>query len=156
MSGIDRTAIMISNNSPVPNVTSASTGNTTAWNAFDKADSQWVGTGTSGTLKYDFGSALWASDEYTIEPQSPTRAPRDWTFQGSNNDADWTTLDTQSSITTWSVGVVKSFSFVNSTKYRYYQIVITANNGDGSNTEIDEMTINAPSTTQGGFILHFV
>jgi len=153
MSGIDRTATMSSNSAPSPNVVTASNeASGAAWHAFDKADSQWIANATSGTLEYDFGSVLWASDEYRIEPQSTTRAPKDWTYQGWNGSS-WVTLDTQSGITTWVTGTPKIFTgFTNTTKYQKYRLNISANNGDGSFLEIDEMNIYAPDDFIGGYI----
>lgn len=153
MSGIDRTPTMTNNTTPSPYVASASNeGSGAAYLAFDKADSQWIANATTGFLKLDFGSAVWAADEYRIDPQSTTRAPRNWTFEGSNDDSNWTTLDTQTGITTWVTGTPKTFTFTNSTKYRYYRLNISANNGDGSNLEIDELNIFAPEDSGGGYI----
>lgn len=152
MSGIERTVTMSNNTTPSPFVASASNeGGGAAYQAFDNADSQWVASATTGFLKLDFGSALWAVDEYRIEPQSTTRAPNAWTFEGSNNDTDWTTLDTQSGVTTWVTGTPKTYTFTNVVKYRYYRLNISANNGDGSNLEIDELEMYAPSPSTGFF-----
>lgn len=157
MSGTDRTPTMTNNTTPSPYVASASTDSgagTEAYKAFDNADSQWVASATTGYLQLDFGSALWAVDEYRIEPQSTTRAPKDWTLKASNTGAyagEEVTLDTQTGVTTWSTGVEKTYTFSNTTKYRYYRITVTANNGDGSNLEIDELNFYAPDDMVGGF-----
>lgn len=152
MSGVERTVVMSNNTTPAPFVASGSTDSTNAYKAFDHADSQWIATATTGWLKLDFGSALWASDEYRVEPQSTTRAPNTWTFEGSNDDSSWDVLDTQTGITTWVTGTPKIFTFTNAVKYRYYRINVSANNGDGSNLEIDEMPIYAPEDVSGGYI----
>lgn len=153
MSGIDRTPTMSNNTTPSPYVASASNeGGGAAYLAFDNADSQWIANATTGYLKLDFGSALWAVDEYRVEPQSTTRAPKNWTLEGSNNDSSWTTLDTQTNITTWVTGTPKIFTFTNAVKYRYYRINVSANNGDGSNLEIDELNFYAPDDATGGYI----
>lgn len=152
MATIDRTATMTSNSLPSPNVASASNeGSGAAYQAFDKAGPEWIANTTTGWLKYNFGSQLWAATGYGITPQDPTRAPKDWTFEGSNNDSTWTTLDTQTGVTTWSTGVEKSYTFSNGTKYQYYRLNITANNGSGTNLEIDELTILAPDNETGAF-----
>lgn len=83
------------------------------------------------TVKYDFGAgASWAIAQLkmtAINGGDSTYMPRDFTIQGSNNNSDWTTLSTQSGLT-WSAGEIKTFSFVNKTKYRYIKLNITANN----------------------------
>ena len=98
-------------------------------------------------LKYDFGS----SNEKTIQRYpirtyvNDFRLPDDWTFEGSNNDSTWTTLDTRTNAgladSTW-----YTYDFSNSTAYRYYRIYIT-----GSETtdyieiaEMEMMEASAP------------
>jgi hypothetical protein len=44
---------------------------------------------------------------------STGRAPKSWTFEGSNNGEDWTVLDTQTSETGWSNGEERYYSFTN-------------------------------------------
>ncbi|MCC3379536.1 hypothetical protein JO375_08435, partial [Paenibacillus sp. UY79] len=56
-------------------------------------------------------------------------APKDWTFEGSNDGVTWNVLDTQSNITGWVDNTPKKFSFSNSNSYKNYRINITANNG---------------------------
>ena len=60
--------------------------------------------------------------------------PKSWTFEGSNDDISWNTLDTQTDVTGW-VGTDDNsvpnlteyleFSFVNNTSYRYYRLHVT-------------------------------
>jgi hypothetical protein len=116
----------------------SSTGSTGAVSqAFDNSTAHGWGTSSSATgwVKVDFG----VSDErtivqytmigYTAAVNSAAKSPRDFTLQGSNNDSDWTTLNTQTGVT-WSDGQKREYSFSNSTAYRYYKVDITANNGD--------------------------
>jgi hypothetical protein len=158
MSGIDRTADMTSNTAPSPNVASASSEDvgTEAWLAFDKVSGvgTWkVTSGTTGWLKYYFGSGnAWASNEYRITAKAGEldRLPKDFTFQGSNNDSTWTTLDTRTGIT-FSASETKTFTFTNITGYTYYKIDVTAINA-GVVLEIPELGIYAPSS--GGFFAY--
>ena len=138
-------SVMMANNVPSPLVASAS--NNYSGNepykafGFDEYDewSCWAtSTGTTGWLKIDLGSGNGiAVNLYSVKASTRTqsgddgaaRAPKAWNFQGSNNDSDWTTLDTQSNITGWSNGEERYFSFSNSTTYRYYKIDVTENNG---------------------------
>ena len=67
------------------------------------------------------------------------RAPRDWTFSGSNDNATWTVLDTQTGETDWSSGEVRYYKFTNRTKYLYYKFNCTANNGATDAMQILEL-----------------
>lgn len=143
----NRIVTLTSDSLPVPYGCAASNeGSGPAWQAFDTADSQWIANATSGWIYYNFGSAKWAANGYSIEPQSTTRICKTWTFEGSNDASSWTTLDTQTNQTTWTTGVKVFYSFSNSALYRYYRLNISANNGDGSNLEIDEIQIFAPDS----------
>ncbi len=89
---------------------------------------------TSGILKYDLGAGITKivakytiNCGYVVGQYNPTA----WTFEGSNNDSDWTTLDTRSGIS-WASYEVKSFTFSNSTAYRYYRFYFTAVDGASS------------------------
>lgn len=100
-------------------------------NAFDGAalGIQWatpIGT-TTGWLRYDFGSYPRTIIKYSVTAGVGTSDPRDWTFEGSNNGSSWTTLDTRTAQTGWTV--TRNFTFSNTTAYRYYRINISANNG---------------------------
>lgn len=46
---------------------------------------------------------------YMIMADNGTYAPKDWTLQGSNNDADWTTVSTIAAQTGWSSGERRAF-----------------------------------------------
>jgi hypothetical protein len=53
---------------------------------------------------------------------------RAWTLQGSNDNSSWTTLDSQTLANPWN-GALTTFNLGSPVTYRYYQLVITANNG---------------------------
>jgi|GEM_PF-728713 len=69
--------------------------------------------------------------QYTITSanDSPSRDPKDWTLQGSNNGSSWTVLDTQSGQAFATRFLTKSYLIANSTAYTYYRLNITANSG---------------------------
>jgi hypothetical protein len=99
--------------------------------------SLWLASANNGWIKIDFGSGITKTViKYTIVGwnsgggRSLGDAPKTWTFEGSNNDSDWTVLDTHSNITSWAVAEKKEYMFSNSTGYRYYRWNITANNGN--------------------------
>lgn len=112
---------------------------TKAWNAFDDSGDI-VDTGgwhaalglTIGWLAYEFPTAK-VIQQYTIKQQpyggGNTRAPKNWTFEGWTGTA-WDTLDTQTNIGAWQLGVKKYFNLNNKKAYIKYRINVTANNGD--------------------------
>jgi hypothetical protein len=132
---------MTANNSP-SGTALASTENAAsnaAWIAMsnDSANS-WVTTtpNTTGFLQFGFNNGQTAKiiKKYIIEGQTgqPTRAPRDWTFKGSNDGTTFTTLDTQTN-QYFSSGERKTYNnFTNTTSYVFYRLDITANNGSTS------------------------
>ncbi len=80
----------------------------------------------------------WYVDNY------PGRAPKTWTFEGSNDGSSWTTLDTQTNYTAWASSTERTaFSFSNSTAYSYYRINISANQGN-TYTGIGRMWLFGP------------
>jgi hypothetical protein len=116
-------------------------GATSAWEAFDKstgAGNRWVATlGASQWLKVDFGSAQVVYS-YMLQGRNGTEDPGAWTFEGSNDDSAWTTLDTRSSI--GSSSAEQDFSLASGVEYRYYRWLFTASNG-GSEITIVEAQI---------------
>lgn len=102
-------------------------------------------SGSPQWLKYDFGAGNAKTiTRYTLSnaesySYNRTRAPKDWTFEGSNDDTNWTVLNTQAGIT-WSCDACsKTYDLSNSTAYRYYRFKITANNDGPTYVEIAEM-----------------
>ncbi|OPH61665.1 hypothetical protein BC351_00015 [Paenibacillus ferrarius] len=141
--------IMTSNTSP-SGVASASSacvcGYSAAYTAFDGtyASTQsyaWTTTDNNAAwLKYEFSNPL-AIAQYVIYPQytASSRAPKNWTFEGSNDGTNWTVLDTQSNVTGWANSTPKNFVFSNTNKFKSYRINITANSGDASFLSIGEL-----------------
>ena len=60
---------------------------------------------------------------------SETRAPKDWTFEGSNDGATWVVLDTRTEETGWTKREVRTYRFENDSSYAYYKFDCTAING---------------------------
>ena len=67
------------------------------------------------------------------------RAPKDWTFQGSNDKSTWADLDTQTNETGWTKGQSRYYKFSNTTAYKYYKFNCTANNGNSDCMQVDEI-----------------
>ncbi|EJL29750.1 F5/8 type C domain-containing protein [Brevibacillus sp. BC25] len=123
-----------------------------AWKAFDKVNFSYANKYSywsseykikNGWLQVDFGLGNEkAIQKYVIANSNGIveRAPVTWTFEGSNNDTDWTILDSQTNVTNWD-GTAKSFTFDNPSKYRYYRINIAINNGYKTEVDIGEFEL---------------
>src|ERR1019366_3748662 len=128
---------MTTDSAPSPFVAAASSEDSTpthaAFKAFDGIESSlWMSIPATGWLSIDLGAGnAVAVQSYLLrtDQANPNRAPKNWTFEGSNNGSTWTTLDTQTNQTSWT-SVPKFYSFSNSTAYRYYRLNVSANNGD--------------------------
>src|SRR6056300_1004243 len=123
-------------------VTADSTNNSTdrpGWKAFDNTwtDSESLNVWHSGGTATSTSSPKWLKIKYPsaykaiqysiqIRDLSYPRYPKTWKFQGSNNDSDWTDLDTQTNKTDWAGNNTVMFTFSNSTAYQYYRVYITA------------------------------
>ena len=134
----------MSSNSAPSGVASASTefsSTYAAWKALNgtyaDASDSWASSAgnTSGWLRYQFADATVVSC-YAIRTRNAgiagdVSAPKTWTFEGSDDGTNWTTLDTQTNVTAWDgLAAVRSFfSFVNTTAYAYYRLNISSSNG---------------------------
>jgi len=118
-------------------------------NPNDRWRGEWAGNNPIW-LKYDLGAGnekIVSKYRFQSAIDVATHHPTAWTFEGSNNDIDWDVLDTQSGIS-WSPNdEIKSFTFSNSTAYRYYRIYVTHSTPDDTAqkvviTEMEMMEIN--------------
>ena len=80
------------------------------------------------------GSGTSATPGTSVDPTLPgnggddaTKRPKSWIIRGSNNDSDWTDLDTVTDKPISIDGDV--YSIDSPASYQYYQVSITANNG---------------------------
>ena len=97
-------------------------------------------------IKCDLGpnnTALLNNIQMTMNANDEgTRAPKNFTIEGSNDDSGWDVLYTSGDETGWASGETRSFEtfggFAGS-EYRYFKINITANNGDVNYTQIAEV-----------------
>lgn len=115
--------------------------------------SKWIGTSPTVPSpqwlkrRLPVGSTEIATG-YTITPDASSASvfsPKDWKFQGSNDDSSWTDLDTQTNVTAWTNSTAKHYTFSNTTFYRYYRILMTAHNG-GSNVVIVTLAMDGITT----------
>ena len=65
-------------------------------------------------------------------PEYSNRAPKAWTFLGSDDKSSWDVLDTQDSETDWETGESRYYKFANTKAYKYYKFNCTALNGDSA------------------------
>jgi len=128
---VDLVPTMTSNTTPAPYVISMSDlyGAYDAYYAFDDVGTTFLHTGPTCPhwVKVDFGvGSNIAVNGYSLRSRDGNvgQAPYDWTFEGSNNDADWSVLNSQSA-QTFESGVVKEYYFSNVTSYRYYRLYVT-------------------------------
>ncbi len=138
-------------------IPSASSDNSGGGEGADKAfdgttSTKWFtgsGAGSVGWLQYDFGAGVkWVVTRYDLSSANdePTRDPRDWQFQGSNDGTSWTTLDTQTGQSWASRFLTKQYSVTTPGPYQYYRLNITANNGAGD-IQLSEMALYAYGNT---------
>jgi len=102
--------------------------------AFDtNSDSKWYGSNAStGWLQYDFGAGNpQVVKRYTITSADvAARDPKSWSFLGSQDGSTWTLLDAPSNQSFANRMQTNTYPIGNITAFRYYQLQITANNGD--------------------------
>lgn len=112
--------------------------------AFDgNTSTKWLIFANSGWIAYHFGNnAAYTTTSYSITSANdfPARDPKSWSLQGSNNGLNWTTLDTRTNQTFGSRYLTKTFTFMNTTAYKYYRLNVTANNG-GTELQFAEIGI---------------
>ena len=98
--------------------------------------SRWIATMPAGGayVVYGFNVPTRVNGISLVTPNygnQTTRAPKDWTFLGSDDGETWDLLDTQTGETGWSSnGEERYYKFTNTHSYQYYKFNCTATNGD--------------------------
>lgn len=146
---------MTSNNAPYGTVSASSfnAGNDPykAFDGFDDSSGWATSTGVlTGWIAYNFGSAKKIS-QYKIKNQNNgttgvSRAPKNWTFEGSNDGTNWTVLDTRSNETSWINSNWKTFNVTSPSSFSQYRINVSSNNGDPSYLCIGEIEMSESPT----------
>lgn len=140
---------MTSDTTPSGVVTSTGTD---GWRAFDELGGQgFVSNGKIGYLQYDFQKDVRIG-KYVIRSGSATGAqltgiPKDWTFEGSNDNANWRILDSQTGQTWATVNTEKQYFIQNPKYFKMYRIKWTDNNGNSTYTNISELILFAISAS---------
>lgn len=143
----DATPAMTSNTAPSGEVivTNGYGGPVDGYLLFDKnAGTIKSFNGASFTVGYDFPAAKTIR-KYAVTGANAgytDRTPKTWTFQGSNDGNSWTTLDTQASQTGWAGGESREFVLATYGSYLKYRLNVTANNGNGSYSEMREVALH--------------
>ncbi|OME50663.1 hypothetical protein BSK59_22435 [Paenibacillus odorifer] len=87
-------------------------------------------------ISYSFDSQIEVTNYAMLPRSTASRMPKNWTFEGSNDDVNWTILDRQTNFTSWVAYVKSEFKVPNPNKYKSYRIYIENLNGDTSYLEI--------------------
>ncbi|MFL1671465.1 SPRY domain-containing protein [Paenibacillus dendritiformis] len=97
----------------------------------DDLTTAWCSYGNTGSLVYDFGTPKTIT-KYSITSWADylARAPKTWSVSGSDDNVNWTILDSRSNITNWSSRIVQEFQINAIGSFQYYKFDITENNGD--------------------------
>lgn len=141
--------VMNGNSSPSGTATSSSNYSTAQpfW-GFDNTDNTWTANGTTGWLKYDFGSGVTKTiTKYSVSQGAFSgRAPYSWTLEGSNDDSNWTVLHTVTNDNSWSNYQTKYYTCSVTGAYRYYKINITLSGGASGLCEINKLGLYESTT----------
>lgn len=116
-------------------------------NAFDGNGSTFWSSSTPNVdwLKMDFGSGVQHQvSKYVLQGRIVKTSPKNWVFQGSNNNSSWTTLDTRTGITFTDAETKTYDSFTDSgniAMFRYYRISVSAVGTGGEYPQIMELEL---------------
>jgi len=152
-------AAMTGNTAPSPYLASASTNYASngflPWNAFDGTLGVpgWTGTNHGIDWLQIYLGSPWPIQSYAIVVSSTARAPTAWMLEASNNGTTWTTVDTRTGQTGWTVGVLNTYTpAAPVAAYAYYRLYITAG-GDGTYTNVGQFYLYSgtyPQVTGNG------
>lgn len=101
--------------------------------AFDKnQNTKWLTFDYTGWLSYEFPYPAKIA-QYTITSgnDAPLRDPKTWQLEGSADGIFWTRLDSRSNEVFATRFQRKTYSFTNTTAYRFYRLNISENSGEG-------------------------
>jgi hypothetical protein len=119
-----------------------------------KLSTKWLTTAAApGWLQFDAGAGNTsvATGYHLACADVQARDPKDWQFQGSNNGSSWTNLDTRTAQSFAVRNQTNSYTFTNTTAYRYYRLNVTATYGGGSNpVAVAELAVAPVTNATGG------
>lgn len=126
-----------------------------AWRACDgvnnsDASGAYFANGVTGTWTYTFNTAKVITSVDITPPLHATGAARsikNGLIEGTTNGSTWFTLYTFTNDTGWTNGVLRSFSFSNTSALLGVRLTCTQNNGDGSNWGLGEVALKISGST---------
>jgi len=130
-------------------------------NNSDGSEGRYCAIDNNLNTKYSGAAVTWlqwkaeypaAVDKYTITSANddPTSDPKTWILQASNDGTNWVDLDKRTGETFASRFLLKTYTLTNSTKYTYYRLNFTANNGSSNRTQMTEIELYGTSDGIGG------
>lgn len=128
------TAVAIATDNPAAVTASGVYGSSfSGWKAFDGLpNTMWLSSvwQTPAWIRYDFES-LKRVTSYSIDYSNGsirTRAPKDFTLEGSNNGSSWTVVDRRTNQTNWGGLERRTYSVNAPRSYSNYRLVVTDDN----------------------------
>ena len=121
------------------------------WRAFDQnTGTQWTcGTANTGTLTYEFPTARNIK-RYALRASSDVnRIPRQWTFEGSNNNIAFTVLETVTASLA-ALAVYTSAILANTASFTFYRINISATSQVVNFPQINELELTESTGSGAG------
>jgi|GEM_PF-5901112 len=116
-------------------------------------------------IRFEFRGTAPIVTKYVISGNAETatsalpRSPKDWTFEGSNDATSWTLLNTQTNQFTapdpFTVET-KTYTFTNTTAYKYYRLNITSNQTGTAAITVSEFELWGTVPTQPVNLTEFV
>ncbi|BCZ46922.1 hypothetical protein psyc5s11_29890 [Clostridium gelidum] len=141
--------VMTSNTNPIGKVTASSiySSDYDSYLAFNGSIDEygWISKAAATIsskqwLQYEFSMPI-SIYSYEMVARKNNDAPKDWTFEGSNDGTNWVILDTQTNQINWSTTIYekRSYKFTNIQDYKIYKINISSQNGYAGYVGIDEL-----------------
>ena len=121
-------------------------------NAFDNQSStKWLIFNPTGNIVYDFaGTDAYAINQYTVTTANdePSRDPKNWVLEGSNNGFDWQFVDSRNDqfFNSPRFNPITYNISNQTTAYQMYRLRVTANHGNGL-LQIAEIQMFGPAGT---------
>jgi predicted alpha-1,2-mannosidase len=92
---------------------------------------KWLAFNPTGWVTYQLAKpAVVVRYSLTSANDTPSRDPKDFTVQGSNDGSTWTDLDSRTGESFSGRFATNTYDFTNTTAYGYYRLNVTANSGD--------------------------
>lgn len=125
--------------------TASGIGGTNVTDLFDNSSSTQVTFNTTApTVSYDFPAPERIST-YTLTSGSVPGDPEAWQLQGSDDGANWTTLDVRSGQSFADRQQTNDYAVANPRAFRDYRLVVTGNSGTATTT-LSEMQLMVQQT----------